>query len=589
MIVYTVKDIHTIQAAIEHCNASSETNFSRLAEAFPQLLSVVADTSSNTSLPDLQNLLAALLAGFTDTSTGNDGDEDFFTRYNAETSSLFDTLNERMNALEHIHGRVEGIRKDSEELELISLNAMVISIKSGEKGRAFSCITENLKRLSAQLISLSNNLILEEKRLLEKNADFRSRFQSVSRQESLDGFRENALAGKAIVPALTEGTIALRTMAERATEVKKPIRDAMSGIQLQDIIRQSNDQIILALKEVSPVTSFSSAEEALDHASVNRELLEICKTISEDVARNLESSISIFTSNWATVNRILDEVDSLRRDFSTRYLEHTESATSLPNLLARITASFSLYLKNIAAYQHTQRSMVSDSASIVAHIKSLKSLFETIKPIIARLQHVRITQQIEVAKNTALASVKDTVLYMSNLIMQADQNVQETRAELEGFISGIEELTAIFTEAAHLYSRDLERIKQERTQFFRTMEDNERALSLSVHRLQVYPDSFRDMCREVDGQIEALARDVTVMKEASRSFAIAAEENAREQERLLSVLNLESWNIKNDRLRALVTQFTITAHKEAAGTIGGFTVEGLGSEQAEAGDVTLFF
>jgi len=42
-------------------------------------------------------------------------------------------------------------------------------------------------------------------------------------------------------------------------------------------------------------------------------------------------------------------------------------------------------------------------------------------------------------------------------------------------------------------------------------------------------------------------------------------------------------------LRALVTQFTITAHKEAAGTIGGFTVEGLGSEQAEAGDVTLFF
>ena len=36
-----------------------------------------------------------------------------------------------------------------------------------------------------------------------------------------------------------------------------------------------------------------------------------------------------------------------------------------------------------------------------------------VKPIISRLQHVRITQQIEVAKNPAIAAVKDTVVITS--------------------------------------------------------------------------------------------------------------------------------------------------------------------------------
>ena len=97
-----------------------------------------------------------------------------------------------MTALDSIHARLEDIRNNSEELELISLNAMVISIKSGDKGRAFSCITENLKRLSASMISLSNELMLEEKKLLEKNtileksfAASRSRYDGITHSHAV--------------------------------------------------------------------------------------------------------------------------------------------------------------------------------------------------------------------------------------------------------------------------------------------------------------------------------------------------------------------------------------------------------------------
>ena len=57
-------------------------------------------------------------------------------------------------------------------MELIALNAMVVSIKSGEKGRAFSCITENLQRLSTDMIKLSGKLTYEENILLAKEKAF---------------------------------------------------------------------------------------------------------------------------------------------------------------------------------------------------------------------------------------------------------------------------------------------------------------------------------------------------------------------------------------------------------------------------------
>ena len=168
-------DIRQIQESMQKCSGETERIYTRMGTCFPALLSITKGGTS-ASLPALKRLFANLSEGFSDYS--ND-EVQFFETYNRKNESLFSSLNEKMVSLDGINERVGAIRTDSEELEIISLNAMVISIKSGEKGRAFSCITENLKSLSARMISLSNELILDEKRLLTRNDSLKESFQSV--------------------------------------------------------------------------------------------------------------------------------------------------------------------------------------------------------------------------------------------------------------------------------------------------------------------------------------------------------------------------------------------------------------------------
>jgi len=578
-------NIKQFQEDMQKCSAGTEQLYTRLGACFPALLSITGNKSES-SLPALKGVFNALSGGF----ASYDTDEvDFFSEYNTRNASLFEELNSRMSALDRINERVSAIRSDSEELEIISLNAMVISIKSGEKGRAFSCITENLKRLSARMIALSNDLLVEERRLLEKNENLKASFNVLlGAQNEVSGIPVGE-SRVDIIPVLREADGALDRMTENAAHVIEPIREAMSGIQLQDIIRQSIDQILLALKELSTLSESVTDEERLDQLSLDVELLEICGKIAGDVRHNIERSIKSFSESWTRVHDTLDSVEALRRAFIAKYLEPRNRSTSLPLLLEGMTAGFSDYIAHIGVYQRGQKTMVGDSATIVGEVKHLRVIFDNIRPIISRLQHVRITQQIEVAKNPAISSVQDTVNYMSDLIVQSEQRVQETRKELEVFIASIEELTKDFTARAESDNRTLEAIKQEKTAFFRQMQDYQEQLARAVTRLAVYPDSFQSLCAEVDGHISTLKEILASVVAIASGFEKAAKENTASRDALLAELGITEWAIHNDRFRELVTRFTITSHKEAAGKIGGFDVEKSSLDDIESGDVTLFF
>ena len=578
-------DIREIQDTIQRCSEETERIYTRLGTCFPSLLAVSAQNDAS-SLPALDSIFRNLSGGF---SNYSQDEVSYFEIYNAKNASLFSSLNEKMTALDRINDRVSAIRMDSEELEIISLNAMVISIKSGEKGRAFSCITENLKRLSAQMISLSNALILDERKLIEKNEALKASFSAVieAQKHVLDSRVTGG--GTQIVPVIDEASRALSNMESKAASVSSPIHESMSGIQLQDIIRQSIDQIHLALGELS-TSEAGTVEERLDQLSLDIELLSICLRITHDIKGNLDASLQTFSGNWKKVHQILDEVEKIRVDFIGSYLDSlNRGGKSLPVLLEQMTGGFSDYISRINIYQRGQRTMVRDSSMIVTEVKHLKALFDTIRPIISRLQHVRITQQIEVAKNPAIAAVKDTVEYMSNLIMQADTRVQETRAELEEFIESIEEQTSSFTESAEKDSRELDGIKQGKTQFFNRMKSYQDELGATVANLRVYPDSFQSLCEEIDRLLTSLEHTHLVMTQAAAGIEENLEGFRSRREALLSEAGLSAWEIHNGPFRELVKRFTITSHKVAAGKIAGFDVESPDGDSVASGDVTLFF
>jgi len=589
-------DISQIRESIKGCSSETERIFTRMGNCFPTLLSITSATNatvskSSTADSSSLQLLSSVFKNLSDGLANYNPEEvGFFEKYNNKNTQLFSSLNEKMVALDRVNERVSAIRLDSEELEIISLNAMVISIKSGEKGRAFSCITENLRRLSATMISLSNALIIDEKKLIEKNDELKVSFADVVELQkkvleshiSEENFR--------ILPILAEASKSLDLIGLQAKDVFAPIQEAMSGIQLQDIIRQSIDQIILALAEVNPLKTPGTLEEKLDQVILDIELIDICHKITSDITKDLDNSIRSFSDNWKKVHEILDAVEKTRLVFISAYLDSmNRSSKSLPAILEQMAVGFTEYISNINQYQRGQRSMIRDSVNIVSEVKHLRNLFDTIRPIISRLQHVRITQQIEVAKNPAIAAVKDTVENMSVLIMQADERVKVTRTDLESFIKDIEVLTGNFSAGAEKDNRELERIKDEKLQFFNLMKSYKDELVLAMAHLRVYPESFATMCVEIDQLLENLKSVNIVMSTISSSFEDNLKVLRKERDGLLATAKLNEWNLHNDRFRELVERFTITSHKHAAGMIGGFEVETGGLNAIESGDVTLFF
>lgn len=582
-----MKDLITIRNDIQQCSDKTEILYTRLGEIFPSLLSIVADTDPSSSLASLREVLTSIRNGL---NVSGDGSDDFLGGFNERNTALFGKLADKMTALDSIHARLEDIRNNSEELELISLNAMVISIKSGDKGRAFSCITDNLKRLSASMISLSNELMLEEKKLLEKNTILEKSFAaSRSRYDGITHSHAVSLQ-ETVLPALDSAGEDLAALEGKAGQTISPIRQAMTGIQLQDIIRQSIDQVLLATKEIVPLDEQISTEDQLDRIVVDIQLLEICEKIIDEVHANVMKSVSVFSENWDLVHHILDEVEQQRRKFLSSYLDYSNrNGTSLPLLLDRASESFSEFVSRITVFQREQKGMVQDTASILGEVKYLRTLFETIRPIIARLQHVRITQQIEVAKNEALHSVRGTVDHMSDLIYRTESSVEETRKELEQFITDIESITGVYGEGAKRDDRELSRIREEKSRSFKIVQDSNEILSSKLSDLRVYPDSFQVMCKEVDDALVSMQTIADTLALLKESVAENVRESCSWRDSILAKTGSETWTIQNDRLRELVERFTITAHKEAAGQIGGFSVEDSTLDSIKSGEVTLFF
>ncbi len=578
-------DIDRIREQIQEWSDRSEKIFTELGASFPSMLALHRNTGGS-SIPSIQAAMQSLVTGFSGIS---DEEKRFFRDYNVKNNDIFSRLNERMSMLDLLNRRVAEIRTDSEELEIISLNAMVISIKSGEKGRAFSTITENLKRLSARMISLSNDLIHNEHLLLEKNGVLKQSFHAML--ESQDQFlsEDQTRDSASIERLIGEASAYLTLMDENAGKITAPIRSAMTGVQMQDIVRQSIDQVHLALAEIQGVRESSSVEERLDQLTLDLELLEVSSHIVHDVERHLRESLRVFTENWDLVHGILDSVEEMRRQFIGDFLDGSDPASSIPSGMKALSSGFSDYIARLNLYQRGQKAMVRDSALIVTGVKNLRSLFDTIKPIIARLQHVRITQQIEVAKNPAISAVKDTVDHMSDLIMQADGRVRDTRKDLEEFINSIEELTGSFTVSSEHAQRELERIKQDKVQFFNRMNEHQEELTSQMYGLKIYPDSFAETCRKIDTVLDSLGQTVAGMSGLATHFTETIESYRAERQRLLAQAGETEWSIHNDHLRSLAERFTITTHKQAAGNIGGFEVEKQSLDAIESGDVTLFF
>ncbi|WP_407425003.1 hypothetical protein [Treponema sp.] len=571
-------ELNDAVSRINSISSKSESTFLQLGNLFPMLM----NRNGHTSLQSLRDMLSKLNYAQDDSAAK---EKEVFIDYSAKYNPLFDKLNQKIDDLSKLDKMIAGIKEDSEQMSLIALNAMVVSIKSGEKGQAFSRITENLQRLSGDMSLFADKLSEEESHLIEYINGLKSIFSGIiNSQKNLSSQgSENSSDVKRLISSVTSP---LTTMENQIDSIYTPIQKAMEGLQLQDIINQSLQHVVSCISEItnSPVPA-SGSDEELDYICFNISLYELACDVLDDINEHVTKSYSIFNSNWQQVIEILDSIDNSRLDFESRFLNNfSASFDNIDKRLTTVIENFQNLLNEFNNYHLVQKDLLHTCQNITQRARTIYSVFDGLRPVMSRLHHVRILQQIEVSKNDAIKSVQDSVTDMDNLINSANTSLDEMQTLLENFIQDTSNMLESFTTSINIDNKNMLTLREDKERFFEELKAGKNNLNNIISNFTVFPEGFQNKCVVVQQNLMdfgKIANDITdfisALKDSQQTLLT-------KKASLINERGISNWEIRSDKFKDVIKHFTITAHKEAAGKIAGFDIE----KGAASGEVTFF-
>ncbi len=503
-----------------------------------------------------------------------------FSMRNRELAS---SSSESMDILKNMNDLIVKIKDESNEMELISLNAMVVSIKSGQKGQAFSYITSNLKQLSLKLISQADTLIMNEQNINNSIVRLKETIRDVEEiSKKTDSITNSDKKG--ISEIISEIMEQLKHMLSSASEARAPIIKAMECIQMQDIIRQSLDDVILTLTRIKDPATCTTTEAKLDQCCFNEQLSQLSVELLGNINTQLLKSIKIFKRNRDEINRILSEVESERRHFIDSNLKNDPNKESLQNCIERTSKDFSTFANIFASYQQAQSNVLEKSNDIYHAVQRIQICFNEFFPIITNLQYVAISQRIEVARNSVISSIQSTVDYMTKLIAQTDENVQKAQDILQDFITNNTKQTKKFSKDASMDRKFFSKINKEKLSFLTTLKKLQNSFVEAVNDFTVYSESFMSSYSTIENAIFNLEELSQKLETEQSSLRHVKSDAFKTKEKLMAENGITSWEIKNHSFIDFIKQFTVISDKIAVGNLTGVEVE----NGVESGEITFF-
>lgn len=572
-------NLQSLSSEILNQSRTIEEIFISFSTEFPLLL----DKSHASSLDELLSTLYDLDK---ENKLSSKTESSHFSNYEEKYSKLFIDLNKKIDDLRSINGHISQIKNDSEEMELIALNAMVVSIKSGEKGRAFSSITENLQQLSSNMIALSSKLAGEEEFLINSVNSLKDLFHEITgHQKEISNISSREMTR--ISDCITQSATPLEDIKQLSQKVYPAIQSAMECLQLQDIIKQAFEHVLTCFREFAEISLDQPVEERLDIIAFNISLAEIAKKVLQDIGVYLQRAIDTFSSKWQTVDSILSQTDEKRsvylHNFSETAIEG-ENRNSIVENLKAANDGFQEQLKIFSQFQSAQKKVISICHSIIDKAHGMYDVFANLRPVISRLQHVRILQQIEVSKNDAIITVKDFVTDMDNLIMDSSDSLDAMQTTIETFISEIGDMISMFTTTMTTDNEKMAEVRTEKLNFFTNMQTTQAKIYSLLKNFTVYPPEFSMQCDHVNTLFTQLKLIETDFLRLQKLLSQEIINLTNKKIMYMHDLNLDTYEIQDTKFKKLIEKFTITAHKEAVGKIGGFAVE----TGSAPGDITFF-
>jgi hypothetical protein len=584
MVETMLRPVAELVDHLDRIERDTEGIYLRLGRMFPELKSAV-DASTQSAEAAIRSIISGYRGGLSADMAKRRMDdfiEDasrFFDNAAQSEKRFFEGVKAGIASLSQLDEIIDRVREDSEEMELVSLNAMTVALKSGSAGRAFSVITDELKRLSGKTIQHANDLSSAGTELLEGLDSLRRTLEELaSKQEHFFGIVKDTLDGgfKRLDTEVDATAAALRAMASQASAVRSPVSEIMQGVQLQDIIRQSLDHVRLSLRALEPDALAgngsgngrgSHTDEAEERAFL-AEITRLSSTLLDDIHAQVLASLVRFESNIEAINRLVSELES-RRDEDVNRRRTCEDSVDFA-----IIATDYLAVTDAAARQ---------SLRIGEGVRKLDERFRAVNSILTRFKNIVTASRIETARNKALAIVSNTVQGMMDLTERLGLDIAEAGTVTRNFSKTMNTEMGDYlndlSDRQELIQTEIERMSKQ----FQQLEDSRLRLCDAESAFQPFSSGFSGAIQNAAAEtrrISALAGELASMRDELLAYAETT--GGADQDGL-------DLKIRNERLKSIVERFTIFTHRQEAVRIAHLGVDfETDADLIESGDVTLF-
>lgn len=574
-----------LRTAIRGIIGDTEKLFLKLAGTYPTFVREMQRSLENSeravgSLGSGESLESTMRNLFDSTRRVLAESASHFKEMHVRDDALLSSLNAGIEKLSGLDSVIARIKEDSIEMELISLNAMTVALKSGAAGKAFSVITDELKRLSMRTISLTELLTEDGRALLDKFRRFKVEVEKLetSQNEVFDDLdariRERF---DSLEVAVRDIGSSLAELVDRSRGVALPVRAIMETVQVQDIVRQSLDHVVLALDEIDQVSS----GDPLDDLAFRRRLAELAESILADVRLSLGAALETLRSQSGSVKAIVADGDKRRRTL----LEGSfgaDGSGAASRSFAETSEALDRIGSQVSSYMRTKASISAEGSRLSTAVESLETRFKSFGKIINRFRTIDIASRIEVSKQAILRTMNDTVDEMSHLTDRIGADVQEALEATKSFIgetkAAIEDYSKVADEEGALVERSASSLKAAHAR----LSELKDSIRSGASNFNLFTPSFIALLDASSKDVETLGGIVSSIAAASsslssfRSTAAEALDSAGASDRYD--------DLHSDRMKEIIDRFTIYAHKQAAAELGGFDVE----DAVDNGEVTFF-
>jgi hypothetical protein len=499
----------------------------------------------------------------------------------------FAEMNTMMQRIEHIKKSIESVRAFSVEMEMLSINATIVAIKAGDAGRTLNPITAELNKMANATIANIDSIV-NTSNILSEHYDS---YQILSKnQESLcrNAIENTNRLMSVEFKAFSDNISALCNRLEQTIGIlgrsREPVGGIMSGLQVQDIVKQCTDHVRNSLKRAGKAEiPGEDPEQFLDVLYFQEKVPMLCIRLLGDINTRLAESTNNLFENLSTIDVITKEIASSAnadagQDANENIIEiGTEKSFDHIQIIAVGMA------KVVSDISSSWEQLWSTLVGLENLLKSLEEQLMHLKKV-TNFHLVNIPIKIEVARNSSLEKDSDLskrVDSLSEYIATEMKNARKTLARDYDFLAKMLETIGKrkneMEMSIELIASDIEK-----------MLDNFTEARRKAEKTFVY---IRSRMADMSGLAAATAKDLDMIRELieqnediQNDFGTLANLIAGIREETMSVVGEYDWTLRDSSLKEIVEKFTLLSHKQIAGSICDIEVE----DGNQEGELILF-